>query len=430
MTSAAVRRMQHRLVDRQDHRSGAPSRPPPLMVTPTARSSPASGSRLPGPGSRRSSRSGRPARRRRRRARPTWPRRRSARIGGDDEEDEDDGHRDGRPDDLELVVAVRLLGQVTAAAALARKRKAMNSSRPSMRTKMTTAIRKIGRYRPAAAMPSVVTTSCGKPMPLAVSPNRLGAAPSPVGLLLACSVQAASTRPTSRDRGELGKATTPAAGCRDAQGLSPVSRVPSSGPGYYSGLDAHSRAPTCASPNRPLGAPRDPPSRTPTPRAARCRRGLAPGCPRSRCAHGQAPIEPTPAILIEGWSFAVDVWLPVILAALVYWQARNMVNRRHPAQPGAALAPVVLAGGAGRHRPGAGLAHRVLRHHALLGAHGPAPAAVVRGRAAAGAGGADHAAAAGGLAGGATQVDPAGARVARGAGASRIRWWPGSCSRA
>jgi putative copper resistance protein D len=50
-------------------------------------------------------------------------------------------------------------------------------------------------------------------------------------------------------------------------------------------------------------------------------------------AHGQAPIEPTPAILLEGWTFLVDVWLPVILMALVYWQARNMVNQRHPANP-------------------------------------------------------------------------------------------------
>jgi cytochrome c oxidase assembly factor CtaG len=50
-------------------------------------------------------------------------------------------------------------------------------------------------------------------------------------------------------------------------------------------------------------------------------------------AHGQAPVEPSPAILIEGWSFAVDVWLPIILAGLLYWQARNMVDRRHPTNP-------------------------------------------------------------------------------------------------
>lgn len=50
-------------------------------------------------------------------------------------------------------------------------------------------------------------------------------------------------------------------------------------------------------------------------------------------AHGQAPIEPTLATLIDGWTFDVDVWLPVILAALAYWAARNMVDRRHPTNP-------------------------------------------------------------------------------------------------
>jgi putative membrane protein len=50
-------------------------------------------------------------------------------------------------------------------------------------------------------------------------------------------------------------------------------------------------------------------------------------------AHGQAPVEPTPAILLEGWSFTVDVWLPVILAALIYWVMYSQVNRLHPANP-------------------------------------------------------------------------------------------------
>jgi putative copper resistance protein D len=50
-------------------------------------------------------------------------------------------------------------------------------------------------------------------------------------------------------------------------------------------------------------------------------------------AHGQAPVEPSVAILIEGWTFAVDVWLPIILAALAYWQARSIVDRRHPGNP-------------------------------------------------------------------------------------------------
>jgi cytochrome c oxidase assembly factor CtaG len=60
---------------------------------------------------------------------------------------------------------------------------------------------------------------------------------------------------------------------------------------------------------------------------------LALALPAVAYAHGQAPIEPTPAILIEGWSFLVDVWLPVILAALIYWAMYSQVNRLHPANP-------------------------------------------------------------------------------------------------
>ena len=55
--------------------------------------------------------------------------------------------------------------------------------------------------------------------------------------------------------------------------------------------------------------------------------------PAVALAHGQAPIEPTPVILLEGWSFMVDVWLPVILAALIYWAMYAQVNRLHPANP-------------------------------------------------------------------------------------------------
>jgi cytochrome c oxidase assembly factor CtaG len=55
--------------------------------------------------------------------------------------------------------------------------------------------------------------------------------------------------------------------------------------------------------------------------------------PVAALAHGQAPVEPTVAMLLEGWTFAVDVWLPIILAALVYWQAVRSVDRRHPSNP-------------------------------------------------------------------------------------------------
>jgi cytochrome c oxidase assembly factor CtaG len=86
-------------------------------------------------------------------------------------------------------------------------------------------------------------------------------------------------------------------------------------------------------PSNGRGAHRETPrlgSRTLAPLVALAALPLAPSVVH---AHGQAPIEPTPAILVEGWTFLVDVWLPVILMALVYWQARSMVNRRHPANP-------------------------------------------------------------------------------------------------
>mgnify|MGYP001818948044 FL=1 len=60
---------------------------------------------------------------------------------------------------------------------------------------------------------------------------------------------------------------------------------------------------------------------------------LALTLPARALAHGQAPIEPTPSILIEGWSFMVDVWLPVILFALIYWAMYSQVNRLHPTNP-------------------------------------------------------------------------------------------------
>jgi putative copper resistance protein D len=74
--------------------------------------------------------------------------------------------------------------------------------------------------------------------------------------------------------------------------------------------------------------------------------------PSVASAHGQAPVEPTPATLVTGWSFAPDIWLPVMLAALAYWKARDMVNERHLTNPVprwrlwswlAGLAAIVLA---------------------------------------------------------------------------------------
>lgn len=45
------------------------------------------------------------------------------------------------------------------------------------------------------------------------------------------------------------------------------------------------------------------------------------------------PPAPSPSILLEGWSFALDVWLPVLLMGLAYRHARHMVNLRHPDNP-------------------------------------------------------------------------------------------------
>jgi putative copper resistance protein D len=39
------------------------------------------------------------------------------------------------------------------------------------------------------------------------------------------------------------------------------------------------------------------------------------------------------SLFVEGWSFDVDIWLPVVLAALAYWKAADAVDRRHPANP-------------------------------------------------------------------------------------------------
>jgi putative copper resistance protein D len=60
--------------------------------------------------------------------------------------------------------------------------------------------------------------------------------------------------------------------------------------------------------------------------------GLLPW-PAAVLAHGQAPVEPSLAILIDGWSFDVDLWIPVILLGFAYWKAADIVRRRHPDNP-------------------------------------------------------------------------------------------------
>jgi putative copper resistance protein D len=55
--------------------------------------------------------------------------------------------------------------------------------------------------------------------------------------------------------------------------------------------------------------------------------------PAVAVAHGLAPSAPTAATLVEGWTFDMAVWVPVILAASAYWMARVVVDRRHPSNP-------------------------------------------------------------------------------------------------
>jgi len=55
--------------------------------------------------------------------------------------------------------------------------------------------------------------------------------------------------------------------------------------------------------------------------------------PSSAFAHGDGAVEPTVALLIDGWSFDLDLWLPVILMAVVYWKAADRVDGRHPQNP-------------------------------------------------------------------------------------------------
>ena len=93
-------------------------------------------------------------------------------------------------------------------------------------------------------------------------------------------------------------------------------------------------------------------------------------------AHGQPAAAPSLSTLLDGWSFDVDVWLPVDRRG-----AGVLAGRRCASTAGTRPTPC-RAGDAGRgslglavHRPRAGLADRALRHDALLRPHGPAPAA-------------------------------------------------------
>src|SRR5262245_54642168 len=50
-------------------------------------------------------------------------------------------------------------------------------------------------------------------------------------------------------------------------------------------------------------------------------------------AHGQAPGEPELSTLWTGWSFDVEIWLPLAIAAWLYLMAVRSVDRAHPDNP-------------------------------------------------------------------------------------------------
>lgn len=57
------------------------------------------------------------------------------------------------------------------------------------------------------------------------------------------------------------------------------------------------------------------------------------GLPAAVAAHGPDPGPPDVGQIVTGWSFHVEVWLPVLLAGWGYWAAMRRVDAAHPANP-------------------------------------------------------------------------------------------------
>ena len=130
-------------------------------------------------------------------------------------------------------------------------------------------------------------------------------------------------------------------------------------------------------------------------------------------AHGAvAPARPTPAGLLLGWSFDPLVWLPAIVALLLWRSGVDRVARAHPAQPVARRRIGLVDARRARRPARPRLGDRALRHDAVLGPHGPAPAADAGGAAVPALRGPDHAPAPGVDAGGPPSLDPAGPPLA------------------
>ncbi len=60
---------------------------------------------------------------------------------------------------------------------------------------------------------------------------------------------------------------------------------------------------------------------------------LLPMLSRPASAHGVAEGPPDPAMVLTGWSFDIEVWLPVLLAAWGYLVLVRSVDRAHPTNP-------------------------------------------------------------------------------------------------
>ena len=57
------------------------------------------------------------------------------------------------------------------------------------------------------------------------------------------------------------------------------------------------------------------------------------GLPARALAHGPDPGPPDPSLLVTGWSFHVEVWLPILVAGWGYRVLMRRVNAAHPTNP-------------------------------------------------------------------------------------------------
>ena len=152
--------------------------------------------------------------------------------------------------------------------------------------------------------------------------------------------------------------------------------------------------------------------------------------PATVLAHGPTvPVPPDAASLLFGWSFDPLAWLPAMLALLLWRHGRPAGEPGAPAPPDRPPPHGLLGGRRVRGPVRRGLRARRLRHHAVLDAHGPAPAADAGRAAPPAARRADHAAPPGLDARGAPRAGSCPCSTPRSSAGCRSRWCRGSCSR-